>query len=331
MKILYAIQGTGNGHMSRARHIVPCLEQHGEVDLLVSWSRQTELDLGRPLTYRFHGLGYIFGKTGGIDYAQTLRHVRLREFIKDIRALPVDRYDLVISDFEPISAWACQLHHRACVLMSHQASFLSPKTPRPQGAPHPAELILRFYAPGTDTVAFHFDRYDTFIHTPVIRREVRALSPRNQGHVTVYLPAHDHRELVRRLAPIRGIAWEVFTKERGQAYTTGSVKVQTVQNEAFLQSLEGCSGLISGGGFETNAEALYLAKKLLVIPMRGQYEQQCNAEALRRMGVAVLADIGHDFAERVESWLTNDEVIHVDYLDETDMIVADVVRRYKGR
>jgi hypothetical protein len=32
--------------------------------------------------------------------------------------------------------------------------------------------------------------------------------------------------------------------------------------------------------FETPAEALFLGKKLLVIPMTGQYEQECNAAAL---------------------------------------------------
>ena len=36
MKILYAIQGTGNGHLSRARDIIPILQKKGDVDILVS-------------------------------------------------------------------------------------------------------------------------------------------------------------------------------------------------------------------------------------------------------------------------------------------------------
>ena len=36
MKILYAIQGTGNGHLSRSMDIVPLLKKMGEVDVLVS-------------------------------------------------------------------------------------------------------------------------------------------------------------------------------------------------------------------------------------------------------------------------------------------------------
>jgi UDP:flavonoid glycosyltransferase YjiC (YdhE family) len=36
MKILYAVQGTGNGHLSRAMDIVPLLRKKAEVDVLVS-------------------------------------------------------------------------------------------------------------------------------------------------------------------------------------------------------------------------------------------------------------------------------------------------------
>ena len=32
MKIFYAIQGTGNGHLSRAEQLYPYLQKYGEVD-----------------------------------------------------------------------------------------------------------------------------------------------------------------------------------------------------------------------------------------------------------------------------------------------------------
>jgi len=39
MKVLYAIQGTGNGHLSRAEDIVPYLQKRCDVDILVSLSK----------------------------------------------------------------------------------------------------------------------------------------------------------------------------------------------------------------------------------------------------------------------------------------------------
>ncbi len=78
MKILYAIQGTGNGHISRAREIVPLLKQYGELDLLVSGS-QTDVSLKDALKYKFHGFSYVFGKKGGINYWKTLKNMNIRQ------------------------------------------------------------------------------------------------------------------------------------------------------------------------------------------------------------------------------------------------------------
>ena len=36
MRILYAIQGTGNGHISRATALVPRLKERADVDVLIS-------------------------------------------------------------------------------------------------------------------------------------------------------------------------------------------------------------------------------------------------------------------------------------------------------
>ena len=69
MKILFGIQGTGNGHLSRAKEIIPLLMQYGEVDLLISGT-DTEINLPYPVKYRKHGIGFIFGKRGGIDFGK---------------------------------------------------------------------------------------------------------------------------------------------------------------------------------------------------------------------------------------------------------------------
>jgi hypothetical protein len=44
------------------------------------------------------------------------------------------------------------------------------------------------------------------------------------------------------------------------------------------------TGVLCGAGFETPAEAIYLRKKLLVVPMKNQYEQQCNGIAVEENG-----------------------------------------------
>jgi predicted glycosyltransferase len=59
-------------------------------------------------------------------------------------------------------------------------------------------------------------------------------------------------------------------------------------------------GIITGGGFETPAEALFLGKKIMSIPIKGQYEQQCNAAALKTLGAKVLTDMDIHFGAEVD-------------------------------
>jgi len=61
MKILYAIQGTGNGHISRAKDVIPILKQKGEVDILIS-GNQAEVKLPYKIDYKLHGPVGILGK-----------------------------------------------------------------------------------------------------------------------------------------------------------------------------------------------------------------------------------------------------------------------------
>ncbi|QQL48815.1 glycosyltransferase family protein [Mucilaginibacter ginkgonis] len=326
MKILFGIQGTGNGHISRAREIVPLLQQYGDVDLLISGT-EAEVSLTQPVKYRFHGASFVFGTNGGVDMKATWKLLNLRQLWRDMRSLPLKDYDLVINDFEPVSAWACKLQKVPSVSLSHQCSFVSKKTPRPLKWNY-AEWLFKYYSPTTHHVGFHFERYDNFIHTPVIRSEIRHLTPTNKGYYTVYLPAYDDRTLIKELSAVPGVQWQVFSKREKVGITQGNVTVLPVNNDAFNYSLAGCAGLLTGGGFEGPAEALFLGKKVMVIPMKNQYEQQCNAVAAARLGVKVVDQIDEHFTSHLNNWIVADNKIIVDFKDETADIIKNLVNTY---
>lgn len=330
MKILYAIQGTGNGHISRAREIVPLLKQYGELDLLVSGS-QADVSLTEVLKYKFHGFSYIFGKKGGIDYWKTLKNMNMRQLWEDIFTLPVKNYDLIINDFEPITAWACKLRNIPIISLSHQASFSSPLTPRPPRRRKLAELILKYYAPTTHHVGFHFKAYDEFIYTPVIRQEIRDLKPQNHGYYTVYLPAVEDKLLVKYLHQLPDVQFQVFSKKQATAFQYQNVLIQKIDNCAFKKSLKNCAGLFTGGGFESPAEALYLGKKLLLMPMKNQFEQTCNAIAAEQLGVPIVKKIDDKLVPILKNWVNNEQKIEIDFPNQTAQIVDDLVKRFSGK
>lgn len=325
MKILYAIQGTGNGHISRAREIVPLLQQYGELDLLVSGT-EAEMALSQPLKYRFHGFSFVFGSKGGVDKWATYKLMNLRQLWHDMHSVPLKQYDIIINDFEPVSAWACKLQKIESVSLSHQCSFVSPKTPRP-GKWNFAELLLKYYSPTDHHIGFHFDRYDDFIHTPVIRSGIRSLEPQNLGHYSVYLPAYDDRTLVKYLSQI-DVPWQIFSKRAKSIYTERNVTVNPVNNEAFNLSMAHCEGLLTGGGFEGPAEALFLQKKVMMVPMKDQYEQQCNALAASKLGVPVISEINDSCVPEIRKWVESDHRVKVNFPDETAAIVDAMIKKY---
>lgn len=330
MRILFAIQGTGNGHISRAREIVPLLQQHGELDVLISGT-QADVLLNCPLSYRFHGFSYVFGKKGSVDHWKSYKSMNLPRLWRDIRSLPLKQYDLIINDFEPVTAWACKLQGRPSVALSHQASFLSKNTPRPKDNFSWAEWIFKHYAPTTSKVGFHFESYDSFIHTPVIRTEIRTLETNDLGHITVYLPAYHDHLLVSYLKQIPDVTWQVFSKHSKQSYSENNVFVQPVNNENYNKSLADSSGLLTGGGFEGPAEALFLKKKVLVMPMKYQYEQLCNAEAVKKLGVPVIYHLDHHFLPQIRNWLFSDNNVQVHYPDYTAEIIYNLVKNHSSK
>jgi uncharacterized protein (TIGR00661 family) len=301
------------------------LQQYGEVDLLVSGT-EAEVSLAQPLKYKFHGFSFVFGTTGGVDNWATFKLMNLPRLFKDMYSLPLKQYNLIVNDFEPVSAWACKLRKMPAVSLSHQCSFVSPNTPR-VGHSGFAEFVFKHYSPTAHHIGFHFDRYADFIHTPVIRSEIRAMQTSNLGHYSVYLPAYNDKILTEQLKKT-DVEWHIFSKRQKTAYRDGNVHIIPVNNESFNTSLASCSGLLTGGGFEGPAEALFLGKKVMMIPMKGQYEQQCNALAASKLGVPVVHEINNSFNTELEKWLNAPNNIKVNFPNETAQIVEKMVKDY---
>ncbi|MDN5204942.1 glycosyltransferase family protein [Fulvivirgaceae bacterium BMA10] len=327
MKILYAIQGTGNGHLSRARDIIPVLQKQGDLDILVS-GIQADVSIPYEIKYRLKGLSFIFGKQGGVDIWKTYLKSNSRRLQKEIKSLPIQDYDLIINDFEPVSAWAAYLKGKPCIGLSHQAAVIDKDSPKPKKTDRTGKLILRHYAPTSQYYGFHFQSYNDNIFTPVIRKQIRNLDVTNDGHFTVYLPAYSDKKLIKVLSEIKEVKWEVFSKHNKKPVRHENIYIQPVTNESFIESFASCSGILCGAGFETPAEALYLNKKLMVIPMKGQYEQHCNAAAVKAMGVPVLKSLKKKRIDKIKDWINNGEIIKVNYPDITEHIIDKLIRNF---
>jgi uncharacterized protein (TIGR00661 family) len=314
MKIFYAVQATGNGHISRAMELLPYLREYGEVDIFLSGDN-SHLKLDAPIRYRSKGISLYYNCKGGLDYWQMIKGlhpIRLREEIRD---LPVEKYDLVLNDFDYITSAACARKKVSSIHFGHQASFQSPQTPRPVKKNKAGEWLLKHYVKADHTIGLHFGHYDEFIYGPVVKKDILHAEPTDGNYITVYLPSYCEPQLQQIFHSLADFRFEIFSKEATTIRQDKNIRFLPVNKELFNKSLVNCKGIISGAGFETPAEALQLGKKIMVIPIRGQYEQQCNAAALQQMGITSLSQIDEEFSGHFINWLQLAPVIQKDYSD----------------
>jgi len=330
MKIFYAVQATGNGHISRAIQLYPYLQKYGTVDFFLS-GNNASLTTGLPIQYKSRGCSLHYSSCGGLDYWNIAKNIEPIRLYKEAKALPLKEYDVVINDFESITSLACKLQNVHSIQFGHQASFISDATPRPVKKSIMGELILKHYAPSPKNIGLHFDKYDSFIYPPIIKDEITNAEPTNLKHITIYLPSFQKDCLEKAFKKVKDVAFHWFLSDVDFRYTEGNITYYPINQKLFNESLISCDGIITGGGFETPAEALYLGKKILSIPIQNHYEQECNAEALKQMGIPVIYEVGTNFDEIIENWLNSDiqyPSMQANNIPETLEILFDTYREH---
>ena len=319
MKIFYAIQGTGNGHLSRAEQLYPYLQKYGEVDFFLSGSN-SQLNTRIPIKYKSQGLSLHYKHTGGLDYTNIAKSISFKLY-KDAKALPIDNYDLIINDFEFITSLACGIKRKKSIQFGHQASFQSKLTPRAKTINPIGKLVLENFVKSSSFLGLHFESYDSNIYNPIIKEEIITANKINDGHISVYLPQYTIEFITPFLHAQSQFHFEVFTKEVTQVTNSKNITFFPISNIVFTNSLIRCLGIITAGGFETPAEAMYLNKKLLSIPILNHFEQECNAEAMKKLGIKVLKKIDNNFGNHFTHWINQDNSVKISLSHSTNDIV----------
>ena len=206
MKILYGVQATGQGHISRARAMARALQQHN-VD--VTWlfsGRSAERLFDMELFGDFeHRRGLTFAtRAGSIRYLETITSNNIFEFWRDIRRLDVKDYDVVVTDYEPVTAWASRLAGRECIGIGHQYAFGS-STPV-AGGDWLSRTIMRNFAPVSTPLGLHWHPYASNVLPPILDLPALPGDQRAQ-HILVYLPFEDQDRVTRWLMRTNAPAW----------------------------------------------------------------------------------------------------------------------------
>ena len=288
LAILYGVQATGNGHITRSREMVKALRDRGHhVEVIVSGRKKEDLWGMEPFKpfHHFEGLTFQTEK-GRVQLLQTLAKARPFQMLRDVRSFPAKHIDLVVTDYEPISARVAAQHGIPCIGIGHQYAF---EYDIPKANFNPVnKWFMSEFAPVDIGVGLHWHHFDQAILPPIIPRITQFERPL-KNTTLVYLPFEDHSKLLKILRNFPSQRFILYS-DQVPAGRNGHITVKPHSRETFPVDLAMAEGVICNSGFELPSEAISLGKKILVKPLKGQPEQSSNAMAMNALKVGHTTD-----------------------------------------
>ncbi|MBR9884234.1 MAG: hypothetical protein GYB21_11500 [Oceanospirillales bacterium] len=284
MRILYGVQGTGNGHITRARVMSTALAKAGvEVDYLFSGRTPDRYFNMEPFGdyHTRRGLTF-FTDAGKVQLAKTLFGNSLLQLWRDIKSLDVRGYDLVLTDFEPVTAWAARRQRVPSLGIAHQYAFCY-RVPGTKTAPW-LKPALKLFAPVDQAIGVHWHHFDAPILPPLIEPPSFTVSTRAK-EVLVYLPFERLDDICYLLQGFPEYRFLIYAAVEAQQEARNLV-IKPFSREGFQRDLASCDGVMCNAGFGLCSEAMQAGKKLLIKPLANQIEQEANARALADLGRA---------------------------------------------
>ncbi len=317
MRIFYGVQGTGNGHITRARIMAAELYKAG-IDVTFQFTGRAkeqffDMEIFRQFQWR---KGLTFNtRNGQVNYIRTALQASPIEFIKDVCSLDFSSYDLIISDFEPVTAWAAKRQKKTLLGIGHQYAF---NHCIPTAGTDPiARQVMKYFAPVDIGIGLHWHHFDQPILPPIIETpEVPKNIQRNK--MVVYLPFENQQSIIELLASFKEFEFHLYSPVRAHSKYE-HIFVKPLSREGFKKDLYDCAGIISNAGFELASESLQLGKKILAKPLHSQMEQISNARALQQLSYGHTVKTLDD--RSIEKWLYNGNAVRITYPNVARLIV----------
>ncbi len=326
MKILYGVQATGNGHITRARAMNKAFkDKQLDVDFLFSGrARPNMFDMEEFGGFKcYQGLTFVTHSGSVMPYA-SFKKSNLRQLYRDISDLDLSEYDLIITDFEPICAWAGRAQHKKTIAIGHQYAF-EHDIPKADDSLM-ARLFMQYFAPAEIKLGLHWHHFNQLILPPIAQTHTEALETID-NKIVVYLGFESPEDIMRLIAPFKHYNFYVygdFSKSIiDSTRELRHINLCPLSREGFKKDLASSNGVISNAGFELSSEAIHLGKKILVKPLTGQMEQRSNAKALEQLGLGLsMQSLDQTI---LAHWLSNFEGKRIIYPDVAAAIVDWII------
>ena len=293
--------GEGLGHATRSRVVAEHLIRQGhQVKAAASGRAYPYLAQFLPDVQEIWGLEFA------LEHGQVAKWDTLTKNVRGgLRGIPSDWSrgvalarkfgpDLVVTDFEGFAYLYAKTHrlpvisvdniqmvdrcrHDAAVLTGFKRdylasrAFISAKLPR---ANH--YVITTFFWPPAR-------KERTTLVPSLLRDEVLAATAEPGEHLLVYGRIS---ETAVAALEASGVPARIYGGRDGVSADEreGNLLYRPFANEAFVDDLRTCRGVVASAGYSLMSEAVYLRKPMLALPLTGQFEQEMNSRYLAQLG-----------------------------------------------
>ena len=309
MKIVLGVCGFGLGHSARQRPILEGLLARGHDVVLVTNDQSHEFFTRHFPTVpnaRVY-VPVIHTTPHGLDFRATAddprnvqpeAHSAFWDACGEIEQR-LGRPDLVISDYDMVSAQIAYLFGAPLVTLDQQSKFLGYECPTIDAfTPDEHRMRLGYFFPKAEArYATSFfpvdyaavDEYPVTILPPILGGDVKGKVPEPvDGYVTVYLSAASH--IGQSLDDLLALFGQ-FTDHRFLCFVEAeathfpdNVTLRPHSRADFIDCLRQSTAVVSTAGHNLITEALYLNVPMFLLPFH-HYEQQLNARIITDAGL----------------------------------------------
>lgn len=336
MKILYGISGIGTGHSNRQIPIIDYFLKRNSQIVFFCYGESLRILSDRYMNQENISIipidiPFIVGNLFGLDWEQTAKVNKGRDFIT-INSLAMARAseligkpDLVISDYEPLSAQYAYAYDSKFFTLDQQSKYLiDVDYPKFEGQSFQDEIArLRMFFPKADArIACSFfdieqreNKYGVKIFPSTLKDEIINMRREVDNSILIYISSQkafvQDLESVMEMCSTLDEEFHIFIKDVINIDTPHNVRIYQHGDPRFMNLLSKCKGLVSTAGHTLLSEAMYLGIPVYAIPLP-VYEQHMNAYCIEKNGFGMSRprlekDSLNEFIQRIPEYIKSIE------------------------
>ncbi|MFA5745938.1 MAG: MJ1255/VC2487 family glycosyltransferase [archaeon] len=296
MKIIYALNSDGFGHVTRSIPIIDHLLKKGhKIQIITDESVANFLEKKYPnikidvvkqpvFVYSKEGVKLAKSFFGWFNAKNAKNLTQTTKIIYNYKP------DIIISDLERYTLWAGKMLEIPTIEIDNHATIFRGDVEfkaKDSGDFFQAKAVSKLVYPfanyyfGLCFYRTNIVKKNTEVFDPIFMDEIKKFKSKDKGYILVYNRFMEKTNVTPVLKKIKTEKFIVFGYNQDKI--DGNITFKKNEPNLFKYISE-CKAIITNGGHTLITEALYFKKPIYSIPMKHQFEQLTNAHYLDILG-----------------------------------------------